>query len=370
VSRGAVAEIDLGALAYNLGAARRIAGGRPVIAVVKADAYGHGAVKVSAALEKQRVHSLATAFVSEAVELREAGIKAPILVLFEGAGMDKTVMEQYFKYSLTPAIHDVKSAASLSKEAAKRGEKLDVHIKVDTGMGRMGLEGRDCIKSLLEISSCGNLRIKGLMSHFSEADLEDISYAKTQLKRFNEARSVLAKIGHKPLCHIANSAAALSFKDSHLDAIRPGLMLYGCLPFKNSKASKMPALKPVMTVKTKILAIRRLGSGKPVSYGRTFITTRETLVGVLPVGYADGLSRALSNNSDVVIRGRRAPVIGRVCMDLTMVDVTDIKGARAGDDALILGGNIKAWELAERSSTIPYEVFTSLGMRSKRAYKG
>ncbi|MDP2277135.1 MAG: alanine racemase, partial [Nitrospirota bacterium] len=213
---------------------------------------------------------------------------------------------------------------------------------------------------------------------FSDADLYDWSYALMLVETFNTARNVLSKKGIKRiLCHMANSAAVMTLPESYFDAVRPGLMLYGYSPIQSSvKNSELKTLNseliPAMTIKTKILSIRRFKKGTPVSYGRTFITARESLIAVLPVGYADGYPRVLSNNADVIIRGKRAPVAGRICMDTTMVDVTEIRDVSEGDEVILLGRQkntaVTAFELAERAGTIPYEILTSLGNRSKRVY--
>ncbi|MDP2167932.1 MAG: alanine racemase [Thermodesulfovibrionales bacterium] len=359
MNRGAQAEIDLAALSSNLSKAKKITGGLPVIAVVKADAYGHGAVEVSRRLLKEGIRSLAVAFIEEAAELREAGINAPILVLF-----DRSDIGTCFDLNLTPVVHDIKSAKAFSKEARKRGCVIDVHIKADTGMGRMGFGS---IEEITDAAELPNLRIAGLMSHFSESDPSETEYANLQLKKFLEIKTALSDRGFKkPLCHMANSASMLNFKDSHLDAVRPGLFLY--------LGAHSGGATPVMRVSTTVLALRKLKKGCPVSYGRTFITTRATIAAVLPVGYADGYMRTLSNKSCVILKGRRAPVIGRVCMDLTMVDVTDIKGVKEGQRVTLIGSEggetITAGELGGWASTIPYEILTSLGSRSKRVYTG
>lgn len=365
MNRGALSEIDLQAIAHNLKEVKRVTKGLPVIAVVKADAYGHGGVEVSRVFEKQGVHSLATAFIGEAQRLREAGIRIPILVLF-----DCTDIKSFFSYNLIPVIHDLRTLKAFSKEAGKRECTIDVHIKVDTGMGRMGFTSE---KDALKVVQFSNINITGLMSHFSEADLSDIGYAQMQLNKFLEVKTCFNKKGLRPLCHMANSAATVNLRDSHLDAVRPGLMLYGCSPFKgHMEGMKGIHLKAPHTVFTTVLALRELKKGQPVSYGRTFITTRKTLAGVLSVGYADGYPRALSNKGYVILKGKLASVIGRVCMDLIVVDVTDIRGVREGDKAILLGSEgkitISAWELAEKAGTIPYEILTSLSGRAEKIY--
>lgn len=390
MDRGPIAEIDLNAIAHNLRIAKKITGTRTVIAVIKADGYGHGAVEVSRRLVKEGASYLAVAYTSEAIALRRAGIKAPIIVLF-----DKNNIEDYLKYSLIPVVHDVKTAQIFSKQAKARKYTVNLHIKVDTGMGRLGFNMEEIEKEMSAIGKMKFISVRGLMSHFSDADLYDRSYALMQVERFNKAKSILSKKGIKRiLCHMANSAAVMTLPESYFDAVRPGLMLYGCSPIHDTgfspqasrRGDKMQdkknlascilhhasCLKPAMTVKTNILSIRRFKKGTPVSYGRTFITARESLIAVLPVGYADGYPRVLSNNADVIIRGKRAPVAGRICMDTTMADVTEIGDVSEGDEVVLLGRQentaVTSFELAERAGTIPYEILTSLGNRSKRVY--
>lgn len=362
--RGAIAEIDLSAISNNLKAIKRLSNNKPVIAVVKADAYGHGAVEISRRLIREGVEYLAVAFTEEAKELRNAGIGGPILVLFDPDTKD------IFKYNLIPVIGDKKTAVALSKEAEKNNSSINAHLKVDTGMGRLGF-ACNAVNEILEIANLNGINIEGMMSHFSDIDLTDASFANTQIDRFNFLKAELIKNGFNiKFFHMANSAAIAMLPESHLDAVRPGLMLYGYSPVQQS--AKTSELIPAMTVKTKILALRRLPAGTPISYGRTFITKRESLIGIMAVGYADGFSRRFSNNAEVLVRGRRVPVVGRVCMDLTMVDLTDIEDVEEGDEVVIIGrqGNefISANELALRADTIAYEILTSLGNMAKKVY--
>lgn len=377
--RGAIAEIDLDAVAHNLGVVGRMTGSRPVIAVVKADAYGHGAVEVSRRLAEEGVSHLAVAFVEEAVRLREAGIRTPVIVLF-----DKQDVPLLFEFNLIPVVHDLRFAERLSKEAQKRGRALDIHVKIDTGMGRLGFNRGELARQIMAVAKLDYLTIRGMMSHFSDSDIADKSFAGIQMDKFIAVKETLLKRMKRPgklLCHMANSAATMTLRDAHFDAVRPGIMLYGCSPLQKSEVrNKKPevrqeaafGLRPAMKIKTEIITLRRLKKGTPVSYGRTFITRRESLIAVLPVGYADGISRAFSNNADVLVRGRRAAVVGRVCMDLIMVDVTGITGVKEGDEAVLLGKQgreeITARELAGRAATVPYEVLTSMGTRSRRVY--
>ena len=379
MNRESVAEISLSAISYNLQSVRKIIENRPVIAVVKADAYGHGAIGVSKKLIKEKISYLAVAYTGEAIELRDAGIDAPIIVLF-----DRGDIKDYFDFKLIPAIYNFDTALALSTEARKRGTTIKVHVKVDTGMGRLGLSGdhNHIIEDLFKISEMDGVEITGLLSHFSEADLSDRSYALLQLDRFNKIRETISKkLKRKIFSHIANSAAVITFQDAHLDAVRPGLMLYGYSPFNqksevNSKICNLQStfvdLMPAMKIRTKILCIRNLPSGSPISYGRTFITKRPSRLGVLPLGYADGYSRFFSNNAEVLIKGRRVPVVGRICMDLTMVDLTEIKDVRENAEVIILGEqqeeSITAQELAYKANTIPYDILTSLGSHSRKEY--
>jgi alanine racemase len=363
VRRGLVSEISLSAIAHNLLSVRRIVKNRPVIAVVKADAYGHGAVEVSKRLIKEGVSYLAVAYISEARELRDAGINLPILVLF-----DRGEIKDYFDFNLIPVVYSSDTAFLLSEEARKRDRVIKIHVKVDTGMGRLGLYGNHVVDDLIKISEMPGLEITGLLSHFSEADLSDRSYAISQLSQFRVIhKTISGSMGRTILSHVANSAAVLSFEDAYLDAIRPGIMLYGYSPFPCS-AQLIPAMK----VKTRILSIRNLPLGTPISYGRTFVTKRQSRIGVIALGYADGYFRSFSNNAEMLVKGKRVPVVGRVCMDLTMVDLTNVSDAEEDDEVVVLGRqgieSITADELASKADTIPYEILTTFGNRSIRTY--
>lgn len=363
MNRGPIAEIHLSALQHNLAIIRKFINNRQVIAVVKADAYGHGSPEISKSLLSEGVSQFAVAYTGEAKAIRETGNNKKIIVLF-----DSTDINDYFEYNLTPVICEIGKAAEFSKEAVKRAKKITVHMKVDTGMGRMGFNPENSVSDAVKISEMKGIELEGLLSHFSEADLSDRSYALKQLELFNKIRSGISeKTGRFLLSHIANSAAILSFNDSLLDAVRPGLMLYGYSPFGETHE-----LEPIMKIKSNILAIRNLPTGCPVSYGRTFITKRSSRIAVVPVGYADGYNRLFSNNSEMLVQGKRVPVVGRVCMDLTMIDVTDVNGISEGDEVVILGrqGNnlITAYELSARINTIPYEIITSLGSRARKEY--
>ncbi|MDA8387168.1 MAG: alanine racemase [Nitrospiraceae bacterium] len=367
MERGQEAKIDLKALRHNLRAVKSLAGGA-VIAVVKADAYGHGAVPVSKTLEKEGVFALAVAYASEARVLRQAGIKSTVLVLFDEEP------EPCFDLDLVPVIHSLRSARRLSREARKRGRQIDVHVKADTGMGRMGLCADVCARDILQIASLPGLRLQGLMSHISEAHPGGLDFARLQLERFGSLRRELAAKGMKPFAHISSSASALLLPEAAMDALRVGLLLYGACPFEaRGPDGHLPDkgfnLKPVMEVRTRIMLVKRFGKGQPVGYDRTFVTPRRSNIAVIPVGYADGYSRAFSNRASALVRGQRAAVAGRVCMDVTMLDVTGIRGVSEGDEVVLLGGGLSSRELAGWAGTNPYEVMTSLGGGARRRFE-
>jgi alanine racemase len=363
VNRGPVSEIDLSALRHNLQIIRRIGDDRTVIAVVKADAYGHGSVRISRKLLSEGISNLAVAFTEEAKILREADIHSKILVLF-----DSSDIADFFAYDLIPVIYDTDTASALSKEAVKRNKKIPVHLKIDTGMGRTGFMAENSVSAAALISDMEGIELVGVLSHFPEADSGDKSASIRQIEVFNNIRiAIQAKTGRKLIAHMSNSAALLSLNAGLLDAVRPGLTLYGYSPFQESYG-----LIPLMKIKTKILALRKLPTGTSVGYGRSFITKRESKIAVVPVGYADGYNRLFSNNAEMLVQGRRVPVAGRICMDLTMIDVTEVDNVYVGDEVVILGQQggdmITAKELSSRINTIPYEIITSLGSRAKKEY--
>ncbi|MBF0607885.1 MAG: alanine racemase [Magnetococcales bacterium] len=372
MKRGPSVEISIDSIRHNYDYARGLSNNRPVIAVVKADAYGHGAVKVATLLEELGVFCLGVAFVSEAIQLREAGITAPIMVFF-----DTPDIAEITRYALIPVISEVGSARTLSEMALRYNMQVSVHVKVDTGMGRLGFVSDIDEEKIKAIATLAGIKVTGFMSHFSEADLVDMNFANVQLERFVvlKARLINHYGGHYGgvLWHIANSAATMYLAPAHLDVIRPGLMLYGYDPIREDN----PNLRPAMTVKCRVLDIRRLPAGRSVGYGRTFVTQRETLVGVIGVGYADGFFRALSNTGHVIVNGRLAPIIGRVCMDVSMADLTDVinsavDGESTPQECILLGsqGNAALWanKLARAAGTIPYEILTSLGRTMNRTF--
>jgi alanine racemase len=357
------AEISLRALSRNLDLVREKTGNTEVLAVVKADAYGHGAVRVARHLIKKGVRRLGVAYATEGIELRESGIDVPVTVFF-----DRDNLESMIEYGLTPVIYDLKSARRLSSLARKRNISYPVHIKIDTGMGRVGMSAQSAESEITRIASLPNLRLEGIMSHFSDADLQDKQFAHHQLRTFKKIVSSLNRKGIRfRYRHMANSAAVLTMPETHFNLVRPGLMLYGYGCCEKEK------LMPAMKIKSRIILLKKVPAGTPVSYGRTFITRRTSVIATIPVGYADGYSRKLSNNGQVLISGRAAPVVGRVCMDTIMVDVTAIPDVDYTSEVVLLGkqgrSRITADDIAEKTGTIAYEVLTSVGRRVKRIYR-
>ena len=364
-----IAEINLSNLIHNLNQVRyHITPGCKVLAVVKANAYGHGIAEVSKELEHSHVDMFGVFHVEEGIYLRESGIKKEILVM---GGINEDYASDIITWHLTPVICTMDMASALSKAAVMAGVTLPVHIKVDTGMKRIGVSPEITPEFVENVMRIKGLWVEGLMTHFAEADLQNKEFILEQLETFNSVCRLIEKNGITiPLKHASNSAAVIDMPDSHFDMVRPGIMLYGYSPsqFLSSKVN----LLPVMKLKSRIIHLKSVPPKTGISYGRTFTTKRETLVATVPIGYADGYSRSLSNTGEVIIRGRRAPVIGRVCMDMTMIDVTDVPGVQSGDEVIIIGGDaenrITADDIAGWTGTISYEVLCGIGERVERVY--
>jgi len=321
---------------------------------------------VSKTLIDAGAHGLAVAYIDEAVELRDAGITSPVILLF---GCEHRYARDIFEFGLTPVVWSVGQAQSLSQEAVRLGKSINVHVKVDTGMGRVGISPEMAVRTVSEISSMPGVVVEGLMSHFSDADLADPDSSREQLASFNRVSAEIAGSLRVRFRHLANSAAVVNLPETHLDMVRPGLMLYGYNPAPLVSGIE---LEPAMTVTARIVALKRVQPGTGIGYGRTFRTKRESLIATIAIGYADGFRRHLSNSGSVLYDGQRAPVVGRVCMDLTMIDMTGIGGASVGDAVTVIGssggGSIWADEMAGLAGTIPYEILTCFGRRVKRVY--
>ncbi len=368
--RPTVGEVDLGALEFNYRQIKkRIPEGVKVLAVVKADAYGHGAIPVSLKLEKLGVEYLGVAISEEGVELRKGGVKAPILVL---GGIFGGEVDQIFRFRLTPVIFRKDSLKLLSREAERRGRKVKVHLKVDTGMGRLGVPFNLWPDFLREVRRFPKIETEGILSHFSMTD-EEKGFTQNQWRAFQRAVAIAKDLGiSSQYLHMASSATLAAFPAYSARLVRPGIMLYGSYP--SPAFQSLVPLKPVMTLKTRIHFLKSVSSGTRISYGGTFTTKRESLIATLPIGYADGYSRHLSNQGEVLIHGRRAPVVGKVCMDFIMVDVTEIPRVSVGDEVILIGkqgkDQITPEEIAEKINSISYEVLCSIGKRVPRIYKG
>lgn len=347
-------EIDLQAIQHN---AEAIKGhtGKKLIAVIKADAYGHGAVRVAEVLDAT-ADMFAVATVEEGISLRQADIHKPILVLFSSLPAQ---VAPIVEYGLTPTIGDWEFAKALNEVGS-----VKVHVNINTGMNRSGVCYTDAMAFLSRLKTLHRLEVEGLFTHFAAADEADKSFVSVQLKRFS---SVLANVSGK-MIHAANSAAALSVPESYFDAVRPGLSLYGIYP-----ASEKPIqLKPALTWKTRVGWIETISEGAGVSYGLTYKVPHQTRVAMVQVGYGDGYPRVLSNSGEVLIDGKRRPIIGRVCMDMSVAQLQPEDSVLVGDEVVLIGkqgdAEITVDEVAHRAGTISYEILTQIGARVKRSF--
>jgi alanine racemase len=363
------AEIDLGALSRNVRTLRGVAPGTGMLAMVKADAYGHGATLVAPALESLGVELLGVALVEEGLTLRRAGVVGEILVL---GGAYEGGWEAMAEANLTPAVFRENHLVSLSAAAARLGSQPRAHLKVDTGMARLGAQPEE-VQALLERAKALHIDIEGVMSHFANADLADGVVTERQLELFQTVLKAVQGAGFRPRWrHLANSAAMVALSPSRdgtvLNLVRPGLALYGVSPAPWIVPPQ--PLEAVLSWKTAVVHLKTVPPGTAVSYGGTWTARRPTRIATLPVGYADGYPRRFSNRAQVLVRGQRVPVVGRVCMDLCMADVTDVPGASLGDEVVLLGrqgsAEVGAVELAGWLESIPYEVLCGVGARVPR----
>lgn len=364
-------EVDLDALRHNVAAIRRrIGSGVKLMAVVKADAYGHGLAQVGSTLMQCGVDAFAIANLSEALLLRQIGGTGWPILLF-GSVLPFEVAKM-IEQNITPTISTIDEAELFNAEAHRRGKVVDVHIEVDTGMGRVGFWHEEAVKSILQIAALRHLRIAGLYTHFPSAD-DNLSETRGELRLFQKAARNLVGEGVKiPLLHTANSAAVLRLPKSYLTMVRPGLLLYGICP------TKAPAgeFHPVLAFKARVAYVKRVGAGRTVSYGQTFKAKQAMRIATVTAGYADGFSRHLSNKAEVLIGGKRCPVVGRVTMDQIMVDVTRVPGVQCGDEVVFIGqqGNacITASVVARWEDTIPWEVLCNITKTARvpRIYRG
>ncbi|MDU0460483.1 MAG: alanine racemase [Geobacteraceae bacterium] len=371
--RPTLAEIDLSALHHNFKSIRTSIPPRTeILAVVKADAYGHGFMDISRELEKLGVNAFGVAFLAEGIQLRKSGIDKPILLL---GGVYPGQERKCIGFNISTTVFTMEQALALNHAAGKLFRKAQLHLKIDTGMGRLGVQYNSTPQFLAELKKLPNIALEGVISHFASADELDESgqyFTRLQAERFNWAVAEVRKAGYSPrYIHIANSAASLLREIPGCNLVRPGIALYGALPSADFQGKLN--IKPVMHLKSRIAMLKEVEPGTTISYARRFTAGSKTLIASVPVGYADGYPRALTNRGEALIRGHRAKVVGTVCMDWIMLDVTGIPSVAVGDEVILLGpdgqGNsIQAEELANWAGTIPYEIFCGISKRVPRVY--
>lgn len=370
--RPAWVEVNLNNVDYNIKQIKKKVGeDRQIIGVVKADGYGHGAPQIAKVLLDNGVSMLAIAALSEAIALRKEGFTCPIIML----GLTPELYHQtILDYDITAVVSSFENAAHLSQLAVQAGKRPEILVAVDTGMGRIGfLPEAESVPQVVQISKLPGIKIKGLFSHFATADEKDKAYAKGQLDKYNKFADLLIAAGI-PLEFrtLANSAAIMEIPSAYFDAVRPGIILYGCYPSHEVDQNQL-SIKPVMSVKANIIHLKKVGPGFSVSYGRKFTTERDSLIGTLALGYADGFPRNLSGKGGrVIVNGVYAPIIGNICMDQCMIDVTDVPNVKLGDEVVLIGTqgdkSILADEIADKTGTINYEVTCRFALRLPRVY--
>lgn len=368
------AEINLNNLAYNFNSVKDFIGKKiNYMAVVKADAYGHGAVCCAKKLEANKIDWLGVALPEEGLELRENGIKTPILCLGSfWAGQEKLLLEN----DLTPVIYNLNIAEKFDKAAKEKDLKANIHVKIDTGMGRIGVRFDEARKFADDLKKFRNLNVQGIMTHFASADdLDENDFTNLQIRRFYETVRIFEEKGFKPYFKdLANSPGAVAHENSRGNMVRLGGILYGLGDDILPHEIALPKVKPLMSLHTKITHLKKVPKGEALGYGRTFITEKDSIIATIPIGYQDGYSRSLSNCGRVIVNNRFAPVVGRVSMDWTIIDVTDVPNVQIDDEVLLIGesGKLKitAEELAGKTGTISYEITCGIHRRVTRTYVG
>ncbi len=369
--RPAWVEVSLKNLEYNIkNILGKIGPGKECIGVVKADGYGHGAVEVGKILLANGVTTLAVATLREAISLREAGFSCPIVHL----GLVPTMYGHILlDYDLTPVTASLENASALSDLAKAKGKILHGFVAVDTGMGRIGLlPNDDSVLEIQKINQLSNYKLKGIFSHFATSDEKDKTYANLQIDKYINFCECLEKSGVEIAVRtFANSAAIMELPHSHYHAVRPGIILYGCYP-SGEVNPEFLSIKPVMSVKANIVQLKSVSTGSSISYGRRFTTERQSLIGTLTLGYADGYPRPLNGQGRVIVKGCYAPVVGNICMDQCMIDVTEVPYVKEGDEVILMGSDgklsITAEEIAEKTGTISYEILCAFGQRLPKVY--
>lgn len=363
-------EINLKNFSHNLHFARNLL--KPSIrtmTVLKANAYGHGSIMLARQAEADGVEMLGVANLAEAIELRDAGIRSPVLLL---TGVMEDQIKTFLEYDFSTVIYSNELAAPLFAASKEKKKRTKVHLKVDTGMGRLGFKPEQISSFINQYLGSEFFTFEGLMTHFASAyQKKQRASTNHQLEIFNTLIKDLEAIGISfPIIHCANSAGIIDFPESHFNMVRPGIILYGVSPF--DQRNKVPDIKPVLSWKTRIIQLSDLAKGKPVSYGGSFITQRDSRIATISVGYADGYNRLLSDKTMVLVNGKFAPQVGRICMDLTMIDVTNIPGIAIGSEVVLIGKQakeeIKAIDLSDKIGSIPYEILCNIGNRVARTY--
>lgn len=365
------AEVDLKAIENNIKEIKRVAKDKEIIAVVKADAYGHGALDVVPVLLKNGADRLAVAVITEAIELREAGINVPILIL---GYTPISFADDIINYDIEQTVFDLNYAKELSKAALRLGKKAKIHISLDTGMGRIGfIPNEESINAIEEISKLDGIEITGMFTHFSTADEADKNYTREQFEKYKWTVDQLEKrdinVGIK---HVANSATIIDLEEYYYDAIRPGIILYGYYPSNEVNKEKIK-IRPALTLKSHVIHLKEVKEGTYISYGRKYVTKGIEKIATLPIGYADGYTRLLSGKVKVIINNKLVPIVGRICMDQCMVNVSELDSVKVGDEVILLGEteNCKynADDIAKEIDTISYEILCMIGKRVPRVYK-
>lgn len=364
------AEINLDNFRHNFREVKRLAQGKKTIGVIKADAYGHGAVELAAVLQEENADYFAVAVITEALELRRNGYKQPILILgYTPPAFVKEIIEN----DITQTVFSYELAEAISNEASRLNKKAKIHIKLDTGMGRIGFLPDDvAVSEIKRIAKLKNIQIEGIFTHFAAADEEKKEFSMLQVERYDKVIKNLSKEGIEfEIKHMANSAAIIDLPETYFDAVRPGIMLYGYYPSDEVKIDRL-TLKPVMELVANIVNIKEVSKDTPISYGRKFYTGRESKIATLPFGYADGYTRLLYGKTFVIVNGVKAPVIGRICMDQCMIDITECGDVHVGDKAVVMGErngiSNNADDIAKRLGTISYEILCMVSKRVPRVY--
>lgn len=365
MARHSILEVNLSALKQNLNLIRAyLHEGQKIIAIVKANAYGLGAVEVSRFLEKNNIDFFAVSCIREAIELREAGIESRVLVL---SPFFESEIPLFLEYGITPTITDIERAVSLEIEAEKAGQEVPVHIKVDTGMGRLGFKPEKLLEDIHSLKKLSHLKLEGIFSHFPTADLLD-DFSQEQIDSFKILIENLKEKGVEfSIKHIDNSSGIIAYNDPFFNAVRPGIILYGVSP--SNAISELVSPKTTVRWKSKVIQIKMLQKGESVSYGRTFQAEKNMKIAVVPCGYADGFSTLNSGNGQVLVQGEICPVLGRVCMDYFMVDVSELE-LNVGEEVLLCGEEkgISPEDIAGRTGLIPYEILTGIDRSTPRVY--